>query len=88
MTTLPPSLAADLARVRQALHAPLAGPDVLAAREALDRLESSLRGAQALRGATLGLGVKLRDFLNRFGSGRRAEDNLLEAMCDAEERAT
>lgn len=87
MTALPKPLADDLARVRLALHSPQAGPDVLSARESLDRIEAALRGSQELRKATLALGVVLREYLDR-GPLTRSGEVLLERMCDAEERAT
>ena len=90
MTALPPSLASDLARVRKALHGAPAGPELVEAREALERLAVSLRGAQALRAAVLVLGGRMRDHFKAWSAGGwaiDAEDDLLAAMCDAEERA-
>lgn len=95
MTALPPHLAADLARVRTALRSPAAGSDVPEAQAALDRLEAALvatSGQQArfnaLAVSVFALGHDLRAYLRGQPYDRKADDDLLAAMCDAEELAT
>jgi len=94
VTALPKPLADDLARVRRALETPAAGPDVLSARESLDRIEAALAASWAaqarfssLAGYVFRLGVELRAYLVDCGDGV-PKDQVLAAMCDAEERAT
>lgn len=93
MTALPKQQASDLAKVRAALLSPAAGPDVVEAREALERLASALEGAQRLRATVLSLGVQVRAYLDiegapHIGASDRDAERLLAAMCDAEELAT
>lgn len=100
MTSLPPDLARDVATVRKALHSPQAGPDVLAAREALDRVEKALTVAreraeawqtkgvrfEQLQRSVLALGQAARTHLSTRHDD--TETALMDAVYDAEERAT